>query len=185
MENDNVTPVAEELTSPHFDTLTTSRAHPVVPLGAAPEVTRGRGILSGIRHARPAALIVAAILLAAVLVAAAEIYRGQQSMLATGSVQGLDSTTAASQPVEDAAAKRVDTSARRRPTIRSSAPSMPVATVPQPVVRDEVLGTIRQVLQERSRSRGEREEKDDHRGKHGDKHGGKGKHGHGKDGDDN
>lgn len=186
MENDNATPAAEELTTPRFDTLTTNRAHPVVPLSDTPEAVRRPGILSGILRARPAVLVVAAILLAAVIVAAATaIFRQHQSAVVTGSAQGLDSSApTASQPVEDASLRRVNTTARRRANLRSTAPTVPLETVPGPAVRDEVLGTIRRVLQERSRSRlvrEEKEEKDDRRGKHGDKHDGKDKRG--KDGD--
>ena len=185
MDTENVTPVSEELTSPRFDTVATNRAHPVVPLSSTSQGGRGRDVLAGIRHARPAVLVVGAILLAAVIVAAATaIYRQQQSPLVTGSAQGEDSTPA-NAPVEDESLKESNTPpARRRANVRSTAPSVPLQRVPETSDREEVLGTIRQILQERSRSRGDREEREDRRGKGDGKHGGKDKRGRGKDGDD-
>ncbi|MEO8433945.1 MAG: hypothetical protein ABI596_03555 [Pyrinomonadaceae bacterium] len=180
MNTENVTPVSDELSSPRFDTLATNRAHPVVPLSNTSQGMRGRGgLLSGIRHARPAVLVVAAILATVIVAAATAIYKHQQSALVTGSAQGVDSNAPAvilpaeiSNPVPEPL---------RRANVRST--SIPLRRVEEPAGRAEVLGTIRQILQERSRSRGEREEKNDRRGKQGDKHGGKNKRG-GQDGDD-
>jgi|SRR5687768_3293240 len=180
MDTENATPDSEDLSSPRFDTLATNRAHAVVPLSSTAQGGQGRDLLSAIRHARPAVLVGGAILLAAVIVAAATIYKQQQSPLVTGSAQGVESTPA-NAPVEE----NINTPPARRPAnVRSTAPSVPLQRVPDTADREEVLGAIRQILQERSRSRGDREEREDRRGKHRDKDGGKGKRGRGKDGDD-
>jgi hypothetical protein len=175
MDSNNITRSSEELTSPRFDTVATNRAHPVVPLSNTAGSTRGRGILSAMRRVRPAVLVMASVLVAAVIVGAATaIYRHQQSSLAPGSAVAPVAILA----TEEASSTSLP-AAKRRANPEAATPPVPLRRVAESPDRKEVLETIRELMKERSRSRGERD------GKHRDRERGRHKRGRDRDGDDN